>query len=88
MKVFKVVGKEEESTYPMDTIRSTHLIDMNSVKEKQPHHADKWLLVVELRPIKIMDPSGTGQVIDHCQQKEWLFNTRAEADVAVQVADV
>lgn len=88
MKALQVTTPSGQSRYALDTIRAVHSVDMNTLAEIQPEHAGKWLLVVEQRPIKALDPAGSAQVIDHCQQKEWLFDSQAELDAAVEVVEL
>lgn len=94
MKVLKVVTDNEESRFPLDVLRAQHIARFDSAlapgavppAHHIPHY--KWLLVVELRPIKSLDHEGRGQVVDFVQMKEWIFNTHNDARDAVTVEEV
>lgn len=88
MKALQVTTPAGQSRYSLDTVRAVHSVDMSTLAEVQPEHAGKWLLVVEQRPIKALDPDGSAQVIDHCQQKEWLFDSQDDLDAAVAVVEL
>jgi hypothetical protein len=80
--------------FALDVVRAQHIITIDSAlkpgQEAPPHHIPnhKFLLVIELRPIKSLDDDGKGQVVDRCEQFEWVFDTRQEAGEAVTVDEV
>lgn len=94
MKVLTVTQGKETSRYALDTLRAQHVITVDVAlrpgEEAPPHHIPKHkaLLVIEMRPIKVLDSEGKGQVVDHCQQREWIFDTHDEARAAVAVEEV
>lgn len=94
MKVLTITKGDEQRSFALDTVRAQHVITIDSAlkpgQEAPPHHipCHKHLVVIELRPIKALDSEGKGQVVDLCQQFEWMFDTRAEVDEAVTVDEV
>lgn len=94
MKALTITKGDEQRRFALDTVRSQHVITIDSAlrpgQEAPPHHIPnhKHLVVIELRPIKSLDGEGKGQVIDLCQQFEWLYDTREEAAEAVRVEEV
>lgn len=87
MKTLQVNIPTGKSQFTLDAVRAVHAVAMDTLTDIKPEDAGKWLLVVELRPIKVID-NETKQVVDYCQQKEWLFDTREQIDQAVMVVDV
>lgn len=94
MKILTITNGNEQRRFALDTVRAQHVITIDTAlqpgQKAPPHHIPnhKHLLVIELRPIKAMDEAGKGQVIDLCQQFEWMFDTRSEVDAAVTVDEV
>jgi hypothetical protein len=94
MKVLTVTKGNETRRFAMDTVRSQHVITIDAALkpgQEAPHHHipnHKHLLVIELRPIKSLDGEGKGQVVDFCQQFEWMFDERRQVDEAVTVDEV
>ena len=93
MKVLQITTPMAVSRFALDAVRATHFIEVDAAMppsgDPSPGHAPdmKWLLVVELRAIKTVDPA-TKQVVDVCQSKEWLFDTKADAEAAMTVEEV
>lgn len=94
MKTLTVTKGTEMRRFALDVVRAQHIITFDSAlapgQEAPPYHIPnhKYLLVIELRPIRALDGMGTGRVVDLCQQFEWEFDTRQEAGEAVTVDEV
>ncbi|MEN6540882.1 MAG: hypothetical protein ABFC67_14840 [Mizugakiibacter sp.] len=94
MKILTINTPNDKSQYALDTVRSVHmrLVDA-AIQPGQIPLVDhvtnlKWLLYVEMRPVKRLDAEGKGQVVDVCDLKEWLFDTREELEAAVSIDTV
>lgn len=93
MKVLQITVPTAISRFALDGVRAVHIVEVDAAPPAEGdrpagHVPDlKWLLVVELRAIKAVDPE-TKQVVDYVQQKEWLFDTKADAEAAMTAEEV
>lgn len=90
MQVLQITTPKAISRFNLDEVRSSHLFEVDAAhpggEDAAADHVPdmKWLLVVELRPVKVLHETA-GQVVDHVQQKEWLFDTKEDAEGALSV---
>ena len=69
--------------FAISEVRAYHIIYRQKVR-KDPAHC---VVLVTMKPTKAMDAHSFSEVVDHCIEYEWRYETYDDAQRAIRIED-